>query len=83
MTSSVKENEAEMINLSTTGDERTVDHEAKLKLSIQEIACLAEDDTGNIAGDVKVMMVLIFLILIFVMMTEIQTNIVYQHHHII
>ena len=51
MTSSVKENEAEMINLSTTGDERTVDHEAKLKLSIQEIACLVEDDTGNIAGD--------------------------------
>ena len=40
-----------MINLSTTGDERTVDHEAKLKLSIQEIACLVEDDTGNIAGD--------------------------------
>ena len=44
MTSSVKENEAEMINLSTTGDERTVEHEAKLKLSIQEIACLVEDE---------------------------------------
>ena len=32
MSSSVNENEAEMINLSSTGDERTI---IKLKLSIQ------------------------------------------------
>ena len=47
MSSSVNENEAEMVKLSTTGDERTVDHTVKLKLSIQEIACLVEDNSPN------------------------------------
>ena len=47
MSSSVNENEAEMVKLSTTGDERTVEHTATLKLSIQEIACLVEDNSTD------------------------------------
>ena len=44
MPSIVNEKGTEMMDFSTTGDERTIEHTAKLKLSIQEIACLVEDE---------------------------------------
>ena len=43
MSYDLSKNETEMVNFTTTGDERTVGHNVKLKLSIQEIACLVED----------------------------------------
>ena len=51
MPSIVNEKGTEMMDFSTTGDERTIEHTAKLKLSIQEIACLVEDEERDDVED--------------------------------
>ena len=54
MPSIVNEKGTEMMDFSTTGDERTIEHTAKLKLSIQEIACLVEDEERDDVKDCDV-----------------------------
>ena len=72
MPSIVNEKGTEMMDFSTTGDERTIEHTAKLKLSIQEIACLVEDEEKMMLRTVvmlRIVMVVMLRMLLKVMMT--------------